>query len=308
MPMPQDQMLDPNSLSSFPLGIGGAPTVGQVNESSEINIDLNLKEADAQSSTLIQLKNMMDKNDGGNQIQLSLNAIPIQDGNEADKDSNVIKINMLEKTNDDHYANIAVSESDNGMPEFGREANRDVETPRLERNLTKSDRNFDARSYSAMRTEDQHMEVDEDEAMDQDDDYQKDESQEDDNGDRQADEDESYQVGQEEEYKSERRYGEAAQQYQRVTFEEWHEHVVQDEHHDEDSGGEPEIVEEVDDFMDYAFPDELWKQKCWDILYIQYFDYDAQAFLMPLTRETLGEDFDDYMEVIRHPINFIMIK
>ena len=96
--------------------------------------------------------------------------------------------------------------------------------------------------------------------------------------------------------------------YKRVTFDQWHEHhqqVVPDE----DSNAEInlEYGEEIDDFEDYSFS-EIWKQKCWDILYLLYFDPDSGPFMSEFTREALGEIYSDYMDQIKEPINFQMIK
>lgn len=68
-----------------------------------------------------------------------------------------------------------------------------------------------------------------------------------------------------------------------------------------------EIKEEVDDFDDVTFS-EVWRQKCWDILYLLYFNPDAGPFLCDISRETLGENFDDYIQVIQTPITFQMVK
>lgn len=66
--------------------------------------------------------------------------------------------------------------------------------------------------------------------------------------------------------------------------------------------------EETDDFPDYKF-DVIWQQKCWDILYILYFDNESAPFLQEISEETMGPEFyEDYVSVIKYPINFLMIK
>lgn len=66
--------------------------------------------------------------------------------------------------------------------------------------------------------------------------------------------------------------------------------------------------EEIDDFPDYKFQ-VVWQQKCWDILYRLYYDVESQAFLCDISEEAMGSEFyQDYISVIRHPINFLMIK
>lgn len=68
-----------------------------------------------------------------------------------------------------------------------------------------------------------------------------------------------------------------------------------------------EIKEEVYDFDDYSFQ-EVWKQKCWDILNLLYYNTDAAPFVMDLTPETLGEAYEDYRSVIANPISFLTVK
>lgn len=68
------------------------------------------------------------------------------------------------------------------------------------------------------------------------------------------------------------------------------------------------IQEEVDDFPDFRF-NEVWRQKCWDILYRLYYDVDSGPFLQDISEEVMGRDFyEDYITTIEHPINFLMIK
>lgn len=68
------------------------------------------------------------------------------------------------------------------------------------------------------------------------------------------------------------------------------------------------IQEEIDDFPDHKY-DILWQQKCWDILYILYFDSDSGVFVQEISQESMGTElFYDYLEHIKAPINFLMIK
>ena len=97
----------------------------------------------------------------------------------------------------------------------------------------------------------------------------------------------------------------AGEPYNRVTYDQWHLHQDDDEAADDDQ--DVEIQEEVYDFDDYSF-EEIWKQKCWDILNLLYYNVDAGPFLVDISRETLGEDFDDYIQVISTPITFQMVK
>jgi len=68
------------------------------------------------------------------------------------------------------------------------------------------------------------------------------------------------------------------------------------------------IREEIDDFPDHQY-DVLWQQKCWDILYILYFDADSGVFVQEISQESMGADlFQHYLAQIPNPINFLMIK
>ena len=68
------------------------------------------------------------------------------------------------------------------------------------------------------------------------------------------------------------------------------------------------IQEEVDDFPDYKF-DDVWLQKCWDILYLMYYDVESSIFVMEISEAAMGADFYyEYINTIATPINFLMIK
>lgn len=95
--------------------------------------------------------------------------------------------------------------------------------------------------------------------------------------------------------------------YNRVTYDEWHKHDEQHPEVEEQEDEDVEIKEEVYDFDDYSF-EELWKQKSWDILNLLYYNVEAGPFLADISRDTLGDDFDDYVAVINTPITFQMVK
>jgi hypothetical protein len=69
-----------------------------------------------------------------------------------------------------------------------------------------------------------------------------------------------------------------------------------------------EIVQDIDDFTDFSFLD-VWRLKCWDIVYKYYFYGEATVFTTEISEENLGvEVFDQYIQIISHHMTFLMIK
>ena len=69
-----------------------------------------------------------------------------------------------------------------------------------------------------------------------------------------------------------------------------------------------EIREEIDDFPDHKF-DLQWQQKCWDILYVLYFDSEAGIFIQEINDKIWDpEMFKMYQAQISNPINLPNIK
>jgi len=68
------------------------------------------------------------------------------------------------------------------------------------------------------------------------------------------------------------------------------------------------IQAEIDDFPDYKY-EEVWQQKCWDILYLLYYDIDSGVFVQEISEESMGRElYLDYVDHVETPINFLMIK
>lgn len=96
-----------------------------------------------------------------------------------------------------------------------------------------------------------------------------------------------------------------SQEYEQIRYDNWPgEYKVEEVAIEEDV----DVVEEIDDFPDYVFP-EVWKRKCWDILYILYFDADAGFFVEDISREVMGDElYLEYVDTIKYPINFLNVK
>ena len=67
-------------------------------------------------------------------------------------------------------------------------------------------------------------------------------------------------------------------------------------------------VNEIDDFPDTTF-NVIWQQKCWDILYKQYYDKEAWIFTQDISEESLGyECYNQYISTIDKPMTFNIVK
>ena len=68
------------------------------------------------------------------------------------------------------------------------------------------------------------------------------------------------------------------------------------------------FVNEIDDFPDTTF-NVIWQQKCWDILYKQYYDKEAWVFTQDISEEAMGTDcYYQYIEMIDKPMTFNIVK
>lgn len=62
-----------------------------------------------------------------------------------------------------------------------------------------------------------------------------------------------------------------------------------------------------DEFAEITFNVD-WVQKIWDITGHLWYHEESEAFVVPVTRESLGDIYDYYMSIIDYPMDLETIK